>query len=374
MKFAFCLYRYFPFGGLQRDFLRIAKACIARGHSVDVFTMKWEGPLDPTVPVHLIPVSGWQNHVKCRRFIKKLPTYLDQKRYDAIVGFNKMPNLTIYFAADICYQSKLMQKQYKWYPLLPRHREFMRWERTVFSRQSKTHILSLSSIQENEYRRCYQTPVSRFHALPPGIARDRIRPDNANDIRAAMRHTFHLHDSDFLLLMIGSGFKTKGLDRALSALASLPIPLKQRSFLYVIGDDRDRSFRKQIQKLNLTERVTFLGGREDIPQLLLASDVLIHPAYHETAGAVLLEALAAGLPVITTDICGYAKYIVEANAGKVITSPFQQDELNHALAQILLTDRTLLQQNALRFSKTADIYRMPEYAAELIEKITLERA
>ena len=64
----------------------------------------------------------------------------------------------------------------------------------------------------------------------------------------------------------------------------------------------------------------FLGGRSDVPRFLLGADLLIHPAYHENTGTALLEALVAGLPVLVTDVCGYAHYIAEADAGRVLPS------------------------------------------------------
>ena len=67
--------------------------------------------------------------------------------------------------------------------------------------------------------------------------------------------------------------------------------------------------------------VEFLKGRSDIPRFLLGADLLIHPAYNENTGTVLLEALVAGLPVLVTDVCGYAHYITDANCGRVVPSP-----------------------------------------------------
>ena len=61
-----------------------------------------------------------------------------------------------------------------------------------------------------------------------------------------------------------------------------------------------------------------------MPAFLLAADLLLHPAYHENTGTILLEALVSGLPILTTDVCGYAHYVQEAKAGCVLTSPFQQ--------------------------------------------------
>src|SRR5471030_3030038 len=104
MKLGFCLYKYFPYGGLQRDFLRIARTALAHGHTVDVYTMQWEGEYEPGLVVHTIPVEGMQNHTRRRHFVKKIQPLL-RDQYDLVVGFNKMPGLHVYYAADTCYQA-----------------------------------------------------------------------------------------------------------------------------------------------------------------------------------------------------------------------------------------------------------------------------
>ena len=59
MLLAFTLFKYFPFGGLQRDFLRIALACQARGHAIRVYTLQWEGDIPPGFEVVRAPVKGF---------------------------------------------------------------------------------------------------------------------------------------------------------------------------------------------------------------------------------------------------------------------------------------------------------------------------
>lgn len=68
---------------------------------------------------------------------------------------------------------------------------------------------------------------------------------------------------------------------------------------------------------------------------MAAADLLLHPAYQEAAGIVLLEAITAGLPVLTTAVCGYAHYIADANCGTVIAEPFSQEQLNEVLRKAL---------------------------------------
>lgn len=369
MKLAFCLFKYFPFGGLERDFLRIAKECVRRGHQVDVFTMRWEGELEPELKIHIIPVSGLQNHTRCQHFVENLQIYLAKDKYDLVIGFNKMPGLDFYYAADICYQAKTRMQYGAWYRLMPHYRHLVSFENAVFARTVKTQILLLSEAQQTEFSYYYQTQRERFYLLPPGIAKDRTPSPNAADIRCQTREELNIAKDEFLLLMIGSGFKTKGLDRILLGYAALLPELRTRCYVYVIGKDKATVFIRQAKRLNIAKRINFLGGRDDVQRFLLAADLLLHPAYSENTGTVLLEALVAGLPVLTTDVCGYARYVQEAKAGMVLASPFQQIQFNQSLTDMLLSaERSHWQKNALAFAKHADIYSMPERAVNIIEQ------
>jgi UDP-glucose:(heptosyl)LPS alpha-1,3-glucosyltransferase len=112
----------------------------------------------------------------------------------------------------------------------------------------------------------------------------------------------------------------------------------------------------------------FLSGRDDIPHFLQGADVLIHPAYRENTGTVLLEAAVAGLPVLTTAVCGYSHYIRDYACGIVIDEPFLQNELDAALVKMLQDDsqRKHWRENALKMAESADIYSLFERAAEFI--------
>ncbi|MCU1718346.1 glycosyltransferase family 4 protein [Pseudomonas sp. 5P_3.1_Bac2] len=368
MQLAFILYKYFPFGGLQRDFMRIALECQARGHSIRVYTPIWEGEVPQGFEVIKVPVKALFNHHRNEKLTAWVAADLAARPVDRVVGFNKMPGLDVYYAADGCYEEKaqtLRNPLYKWFG---RYKHFADYERAVFAPESKTEILMISEVQQPLFIKHYHTPQARFHLLPPGIAQDRRAPANASEIRAEFRREFNLGDDDLLLVQIGSGFKTKGLDRSLKALAALPPELQQRTRLIAIGQDDPRVFNLQAKALGVASRVDILKGRSDIPRFLLGADLLIHPAYNENTGTVLLEALVSGLPVLVTDVCGYAHYIAEADAGRVLASPFVQEQLDRLLSDMLndTAERSRWSANGLAYAEQADLYSMPQHAADII--------
>ncbi len=155
----------------------------------------------------------------------------------------------------------------------------------------------------------------------------------------------------------------------MAALAALPRGLQHRIRLIAIGQDNPRPFQRMADRLGVGEHLRLFAGRDDIPSFLLSADLLIHPAYSENTGTVLLEAMAAGLPVLTTDVCGFAHHVETARAGVVLPSPFRQEALNQAVAEMLESPRRReWSRNGLHYARTSDLYSMPEAAAEVIER------
>ncbi len=375
MKLAFSLFRYFPFGGLQRDFMRILLEARDRGHDIEVYTSAWHGVRPDGIQVHELRCRGWTNHRRNAAFARRLGAHLRESRFDAVVGFDKMPGLDIYYGADTCYVARAHITHGLAYRLTPRYRCLHHLERAVFGIGSKTRILSLTQAEKDIYQRFYFTPDDRFSLLPPTLDPARCLGADRARTRPEVRRELALENEDLLVLFVGSSFKTKGLDRALRAVAALPQQLLARTRLVVVGEDGPGRFARLVRHLSITERVEFLGGREDVPRLLQAGDLLVHPARSESAGAVLLESLAAGLPVLTTDICGYAFHVERARGGVVLPSPFSQRLLNDRLGYMLLaSERTDWSHNGIEYAKDPTLCSMPPRAMDIIEQSAKAKA
>ena len=360
------MFTFFPHGGLTRDAIAIARVCRQSGHQVRLYAGAGRGRAPDDVDVRFVPVKAGANHGKNRRFAAQLKGAVAEFSPDLLVGFNKMPGLDVYYAADGCFAEKACARGWL-YRMTPRCRHHLAFERAVFAPQSRTHILMIAENQAGIYRNFYHTPQTRMSLLPPGISRNRIAGDDAPARRQRFRRRWQLDDDDKVLLAVGSGFRTKGLERTLLALASLPPHL--RAHLLVVGNDKTPRYEKIARRLGVASQVRFVGGRDDVPEFLLGADLLLHPARRENTGTVLLEAMVAGLPVIATDVCGYASYLRAENMGEVLASPFEQSELNQSLRRLIEAERNGWRTRARDFAATADIYDMPLHACRRIESI-----
>jgi len=369
VKLSFLIYSYFPYGGQQRDFLRIASECIERGHEVDVYAIRWQGDIPENLNLIRVPVKARTRTKLYKKYTDWVENALHDSRAHTVVGFNKMPLLDIYFAADPCFAEKAQTQRGFYYKFTSRYRHFSSYENAVFGKGSSTQALILSPQQREAFEKHYPGCGDRLHELPPGLSLDRKVENRDLGIRKQFREEFGIADNELLLLQIGSGFKVKGVDRSLQAMASLPEEILARTKFMLVGQDKSAAVDRLARRLNIADKLSIFPGRDDIPRFLAGADLLIHPAYIESAGYVLLEATIAGLPVLTTASCGYSFHIEKANSGLVCPLPFEQTELNRNLLDMLSSlDKRDWSDNGLEYGRKADLFSMPSAVADLIEK------
>ena len=368
MDLALCLFEYFPYGGLQRDFLKVAQLALEKGHRVTCYTMSWEGEVPAGLILKVLIAEGITNHARCWHFAQRLTHHLLRAHHDTVLGFNRLPHCDFYFAGDACLKAKLEQQHPLLSRILPRYRTFLRLEYLVFNAQAKTQILLLNPEQEGVFQQCYQTPAERFHLIPPSVA----KPTNhLSKKEARQKLSLGIPLNVYCLLMVGQDLERKGLDRNLRALASLPTTLREKTFLMVVGTHKLDFFKKMAERLNLKTQVHFLGARDDVYTWMQAADLLVHPAYQETAGMVLVEALVNSLPVVVTSNCGYAFHVERAQAGVIVPgTPFNQTTYNQALLNAIQHfPDSAWAKNALAYANANELSNMAERILSLMENL-----
>lgn len=365
MNFAFALFRYFPFGGLQRDMLRMAECATRRGHSVTIFTTEWNGePPADGISVRLLPVTAWSNHGRARQFEAAFLKRADG--FDARFVFNRMAGGDFYFAADNCLAVEIPRKHSAlMMKLNPRYRVFLRQERSVFDPAAHTKIFYITPRQKNDYMEIYHTQEDRFIYLPPGMNEKCRRPADAEAIRERKRAELGLNKDQLMLILVGSDFHRKGGDRAILALAALMQDIRRKTMLYLVGKTSFQHCSSLAKQLKISTNIIFAGGRMDVPELLLAADLMIHPARDEATGTVLIEGIAAGLPVLCSEECGFSNFVREAS-GLVVPKDAPQSVLNAMLADALQRLPELAERTR-RYAETADFYRRADVAVDALE-------
>lgn len=375
MHLSFLIYSYFPFGGLQRDFLRVATECMSRGHKITAYTLSWEGDIPDGINVILVPVTTRNRIKRNEAYTEWVRADLKQRNVSLVIGFNKMPFLDIYFAADPCFMQKATEQRGFYYKFTSRYKHFKEYEAAVFAAKQLTEVLILSPHQRTGFEKYYPGCGPRLHQVPPGISVDRKVDAIDKEIGAQVRAELGLAPNTKLILQVGSGFRVKGVDRALRAVAALGQSERENCHYLLIGQDNPNRYIRLAKKLGITERFTVLPGRDDIPRYLAAADLLLHPAYSESAGYMLLEATIAGLPVLTTASCGYAFHIEQAASGLVCSDPFEQAQLNSNLARMLgELDTANWSKNGLEYGRQDELYSQASAVADFLEEFSAREA
>ena len=367
-KFAFVVSLYFEFGGMQRTMLRIARECVRQGHHVDIYTGQWDGKRPEKIGIHELDTRALTNHAGNDKLAQKFVQATRGKGYDCLVGFTKIPGLDIYYAGDPCYVARVAETKGKLFRFTPRFQAFYRQEKAVFSPESGVEFLLIAHREREKFIRHYHSNPASFHLLPPGINREILLQKKPGlEERGQLRQQLGLDRDGFMVLFVGSRFRTKGLDRALRAMAGLPDDLRRKCRLVVVGEDKQASYRRLVRSLGLDARVSFVGNQSAMSRMYFSADLLLHPPYVENTGTVLLEAMVCGLPVLTTANCGFAFHVEAADAGLVCPQPFEQRQLDRFLVNMLADEQKIRwQQNGISYAERTDLYGLINEAVRVI--------
>lgn len=364
MRLAFVLFNWFPHGGLQQDLVKVVRACQSSA-DIEIHCLDWQGERLQGVTTQVADFRRFSKAGQREAFAD----YVTEKvkpAVDLVVGFNRLPGLDYYFAADVCFAARACARPW-WYRLAPRTRQYLRFESAVFGESSETVVLLLSRLQREQYSRHYRTPASRLIDLPPGIDRRHCAGSDAAALRTEFRRQLGIADDALVVLQIGSSYTTKGVDRSLAALTALPRELHNRVHYCLLGrDSRLAAWQQRARATGLGERLHFLPAGSDVQRCMQGADVLLHPSLYESAGLVILEAVVAGLPVLTTASCGYAQHVTEAGAGLVCPEPFAQQALNAMLVTMLTSERAPWREAGIHYGRTRNLYDMPAVVADIV--------
>ena len=329
MKFGIFLRRYFPYGGLQRDAIRLATAARNAGDDPLLVVSEWKGPRPSDIPLLTLKSKGGSNHAKEREFAKACGLISRKEGLQTAICFSRVPGTPFHFCGDLCFNTKFSNTKPACLRWLPRYRYYLDAEQSMFGPQSKTHVFFLAQSELSTYQKCYQIKQTHYTLLPPWLKKPEpaIGPDIS--LRKQLLAPLGIKEDTPFLLFVGSNFQLKGLDRIIKAL---PLTTDERLSLIVCGQDDPSPFQKLALKNGVQDRVHILGPRDDIQDWMRIAELLVHPARTEPAGMVLLEALSYRLPVVCTKVCGYSTHVREAGC-RILPQEFSSKDLAESISE-----------------------------------------
>ena len=319
--------RYNPFGGAERFVERTLSAL--EGHAIDVtlIARKWEGDAAESNK------SGW-HLLKCnpfhigrvwrdRSFAQGVQALMASEKFDLVQSHERIPGCDIFRAGDGVHATWLSLRARTLGKLALWLQEHSRWhaytlaaEDEMFRSKRLRAVICNSGMVREDLARRYPKLAPRLHVLHNGVDLERFHLGLRARNRAVLRGQMGVADDVPVILYVGSGFARKGVGPLLEALAR---PELAAAHLWVVGKDRDQKrFEQLARKLGVSDRVSFEGPQQDVARYLGAADVFALPTLYDPMPNAALEALASGLPLLTSTTCGAAELVKRSECGVVV--------------------------------------------------------
>jgi UDP-glucose:(heptosyl)LPS alpha-1,3-glucosyltransferase len=287
------------------------------------------------VTVHRVPVVRGSRVVRLVSFAVLAPRLVAGMRWDVVVGFGRTPRQDVVRVGGGTHRSYLaaMEAAGRRGPWRgPYHRAILWLERRMFAPDGHRRVLAVSRRVAGEVHRDYGVADDRIRVIYNGVDAVRFDPARRALDGPRIRRTLGLGDAP-VCIAIGTGFVRKGFDRLLACWERRP---PADAVLLLVGDDeRLAQFRSAAAGDAFRGRVHVLGPRDDVDALLAVADVLCLPSRQEAFGNVVLEALAAGVPVVTTAAVGAAELLDDSGAGVVVPDGDDVEALGAAIGDVL---------------------------------------
>ncbi|MFN0078969.1 MAG: glycosyltransferase family 4 protein [Prosthecobacter sp.] len=329
MKLALIRRQFSATGGAELYVQRLLGAMAAAGHETHLFAEKWQGQA-AGVQFHAINVEASRAE-RPLRFAEMVNAALTQEKFDCVFSLERTLKQDVYRAGDGLHRVWLeRRKQFSpwWKRLLVGmgafHRNMMALEARTFDPANTKCLIVNSEMVRGEIAQHFPAfPQERVHLVRNGVEVKRFQ----NVDRNAARKRFGLADDDFVMVFVGSGWERKGLPWLLKFMAGRSDDPKLK--LLVVTRDRMRG--------KVPPNVILTGPLPDVETAYAAADLLTFLPIYEPCSNVVSEALATGIPVITTAFNGAGELIDSGVNGHVLDDPRDLATLgmcvNHWLAR-----------------------------------------
>jgi len=310
LKIGFVRRGYSTSGGAETYLKRLAAGVVSAGHEAQLFTTdEW-------------PEAEWRfgSLTRLRRqtpmgFADELEEIRPRADCDVLMSLERVWSCDVYRAGDGVHRAWLTRRAAIAGPLRraadalsPKHLATLRLEQSLFGRGAAARVIANSQMVKAEIAHLYGYSADRIDVVPNGVPGEQFRasPEQRAQSRAALR----IGTDEIAVLFVGSGWERKGLRFAIQAVEAAR---DNRLRLLVVGKGTEARYR--------SSAAHFLGERQDMAGVYAAADIFLLPTIYDPFSNATLEAIAAGLPVITTRANGCAEIVAEGEHGSIVERP-----------------------------------------------------
>ncbi|HEV3084000.1 MAG TPA: glycosyltransferase family 4 protein [Gemmataceae bacterium] len=345
MKIALCYENVLPArGGCETYIADLARRLVGDGHEIHLLACRWDAASLPSeINYHPLALQRGPRFLRPWRFAHACAALLRARPDLVSMGFDKTwgqdvlyPQGGLHAATAEHNLRKFRSRALRALAHLGKCLDLAHWsysalERRQYLSRPRPLIVVNSNMVVRHFERHYGIPREQLHVVRSAIDPERFASPDRPRRRLEWRQAWDLKPEDTAALFVAMNYRLKGLEPLLRTVRLLP---KERAFrLLVAGNSRTGSYEQLARRLGIADRVLFLGPRRDMHNCYFAADFLVHPTFYDPCSLVVLEALACGLPVITSRYNGAAELLSPPSDGYVVYDPHDHQQLADCMAQ-----------------------------------------
>jgi UDP-glucose:(heptosyl)LPS alpha-1,3-glucosyltransferase len=325
-------------GGTERDLIITARLLSGAGHAVTIYASQVRGA-ETEFAVRRIRSPGFGRTLRLLSFAARAAPTARRDDAGLVLSFARIVGADLlrsggsahasYVAAARQWQSPLAAAAMR---VSPYHHAQMLIERRGFNSPALKLAIAVSDRVRDDLIATFGLTPARAVTLYNGVDHERFRPESRAQLRLATRRELRLPDDVPIIAFVGNGFARKGLGFLIKAWPQVD----RNACLIVAGVDQALArYRNLAARLGVAERIRFIGAQGQIERVFAAVDACAMPSLFEPFGNVVLEAMASGLPVLCSKVCGAAEVLPAALRAFVVDDPTDTDELATRLNALL---------------------------------------
>lgn len=370
MNIAFIARRYDKVGGTEIDLYHLTELLACFGHDITIYCQQVRIPPVPGITIKKIPTFRFGRLFEMLSLAWFGPKLAYRGGHDIIIGFTRVLKQDLVRCGGGTHKlfvKKMRSTEGGFKRLLrsisPYHNAFIAVEKIQFQRGCKK-ILAISQVVKHEIMSVYHVPEEKIEVIYDGIDTKRFSPENRERYFHEIRDKYAIPHDAFVVLFLGSGYKRKNLSTLLKALPQVDC---DKLYCLVVGKDRHvESYAARARHYGMGDRVIFAGVQKNAEKFYGAADIFVIPSLQEAFGNVVLEAMASGIPAITTSLSGASEVMAGDLENFILKDPFDAQGLAKLITR--LSDKSVREELAKKVREIAGAYTL-EANARAIEAL-----
>lgn len=311
MKLAIVRQKYTPYGGAERFVARALDALSAQGVDVEIVAREWSGAATGLKCDPFYLGRTWRDW----SFARCVQRVIASGRYDLVQSHERIPGCDIFRAGDGVHATWLELAGKPLARLSPWHRYTLAAEAAMFRHPRLKAVICNSRMVGDDIARRFPEAAEKLHVIYNGVDLQYFHPGLREELRVSAREKVGVGGTASVILFVGSGFARKGVATLLEALARMTT---RDAEVWIVGRDKHQArYEALARRLGIARRVRCFGGQQDVRPFYAAADAFCLPTLYDPLPNAALEALACGLPVVTSPTSGAAELIGAGTNGYV---------------------------------------------------------